>query len=290
MSPRVSILIPCYRSRATLRECLDSLAAQAFTDFELLLIDSTPEGDQVTKLASEYPFAHAFYSSRRLLPHEARNFGFGHARGSILVFTDPDMRASRDWLAGLVAAHDRGESVVGGGVDCPPDWWCLGVHFLKYGPWMPIGASRAVGDLPSGNLSVSRDAFVEVGCFPANNWAGDLELCWRLREAGHQIWFEPNATVCHLDRPSARNFLHERFERGRDFGTVRIRSKNLDSQGRLLFLLRAPLLPWVVTCEYGARAIRAGIGWMWLSTIPVQIAGFKAWFLGEAISMVRPRA
>ncbi|MDR2125617.1 MAG: glycosyltransferase, partial [Prevotellaceae bacterium] len=38
-SPFFSIIIPTYNSEATLSRCLDSILAQNFTDFELLIMD-----------------------------------------------------------------------------------------------------------------------------------------------------------------------------------------------------------------------------------------------------------
>ena len=37
--PKVSIIIPVYKAETYLRRCVDSILAQTFTDFEVLLID-----------------------------------------------------------------------------------------------------------------------------------------------------------------------------------------------------------------------------------------------------------
>lgn len=39
MSPSISIIVPVYKAEAYLRRCVDSLLAQTFTNFEVLLID-----------------------------------------------------------------------------------------------------------------------------------------------------------------------------------------------------------------------------------------------------------
>lgn len=39
MSPSISIIVPVYKAEAYLHRCVDSLLAQTFTDFEVLLID-----------------------------------------------------------------------------------------------------------------------------------------------------------------------------------------------------------------------------------------------------------
>ena len=46
---KVSVVVPVYNAAAHLEQCLDSILAQTFTDFELLLVDecSTDESSQI---------------------------------------------------------------------------------------------------------------------------------------------------------------------------------------------------------------------------------------------------
>ena len=38
-NPQISVIVPVYNAEKWLRRCVDSILAQTFTDFELLLID-----------------------------------------------------------------------------------------------------------------------------------------------------------------------------------------------------------------------------------------------------------
>ena len=38
-SPKISVIVAVYKSEAYIRRCVDSLLAQTFRDFELLLVD-----------------------------------------------------------------------------------------------------------------------------------------------------------------------------------------------------------------------------------------------------------
>lgn len=38
-SPKISVIVPVYNVEKSIRQCIDSILAQTFTDFELLLID-----------------------------------------------------------------------------------------------------------------------------------------------------------------------------------------------------------------------------------------------------------
>ena len=41
-SPEISIIVPVYKVEKYLNECIDSILAQTFTDFELILVTMAP--------------------------------------------------------------------------------------------------------------------------------------------------------------------------------------------------------------------------------------------------------
>jgi glycosyltransferase involved in cell wall biosynthesis len=276
------VIIPCYFSNDTLPACLDSLRAQSHQDFEVILVDSTPGDDCALSIASSYPFVQCHKSASRLSAHAARNEGARHARGDVLVFTDPDMRAHPDWLALLCRHHGSEARLVAGGVDCLAGYFCHGVHMTKYGWWLSGGGPQRRPQLPSGNLSVPRRAFERAGGFPARFWAGDSELSWRLRALGYELWLEPQAVLTHMHAPSLREFLSERFGRGRDFGQARVSREHWGFVRCALQGACLPVIPSLMALKGGWFAARTRhLSW-WAATLPVQLLGYGAWALGEA--------
>lgn len=90
--PKVSILVPIYNVEKYLRRCIDSVLAQDFTDYELILVDDgSPDG--CPKICDEY----AQRDDRIKVVHKengglvsARLAGFQEARGEYLMFLDSD--------------------------------------------------------------------------------------------------------------------------------------------------------------------------------------------------------
>ncbi|WP_295895187.1 glycosyltransferase [uncultured Bartonella sp.] len=98
MAPSISIIIPVYNVAPWLRECLDSVVSQSFTDLEIIIVDdgSTDESSQII----------SDYASRdkRIIAIHKKNGGLGAARntaislatGNYIAFLDSDDKIHRD--------------------------------------------------------------------------------------------------------------------------------------------------------------------------------------------------
>lgn len=87
--PRVSVIIPAYNAAGCVRRAVDSVLAQSFQDFELLVVDDGSTDGTRAALAD--------YGNRlHLLPKQnggpaaARNHGLAHACGEYAAFLDAD--------------------------------------------------------------------------------------------------------------------------------------------------------------------------------------------------------
>ena len=93
-SPKVSVIVPVYKAEAYLKRCVDSLLAQTFEDFEILLIDDGSP-DRSGAICDDY----ARQDRRVRVIHKenggvssARQCGLDNACGEYVIHADPD-----DW-------------------------------------------------------------------------------------------------------------------------------------------------------------------------------------------------
>ncbi len=95
--PLISIVVPVYGVEAYLRPCLDSILSQAFSDFELIVVDDCSP-DRCGEIIAEYAARDGRVRPVRLNTNvglgRARNAGFAHVTGDYTWFVDSD-----DWLA-----------------------------------------------------------------------------------------------------------------------------------------------------------------------------------------------
>ena len=97
----ISVIVPIYNAEQYLHRCIDSILAQSYTDFELLLIDDGSKDD-----SGAICDAYAAKDSRVRVFHKenggvssARNLGLDHAQGEYVTFCDADDYVAPDWLA-----------------------------------------------------------------------------------------------------------------------------------------------------------------------------------------------
>lgn len=95
-----SIIIPVYNAEQTIRRCLDSVTAQTFGDFEVLMIDDgSPDGSAA--ICAAYAAADSRFRLLRQ-PNQgvsaARNLGLRSARGNYIAFLDSDDAYQPDYL------------------------------------------------------------------------------------------------------------------------------------------------------------------------------------------------
>lgn len=284
LRPMVSVILPAWNSHQTITACLDSLRSQTFSDYEVILVDSSA-GDETARIVHEtFPEIRFVRSPRRLWPHSARNLGASIADGEILVFSDPDCIMSPQWLEQLVNGHRERHRTVGGSVsNAHPGWFLDGVHLCKYAWWMPGGKAGERNELPSANVSYSRTLFDEIGPFP-EEWCGDTLLAYRSQNAGVKPWFKPDAKIAHDHRTSLREFLIERFERGYDYGLVRPRLQRWSRIRMLAYVMAAPLIVlWLLIRAFYFVAPTGFFG-MLVRCLPVVTVGYTARQVGEAVA------
>lgn len=288
--PTVSVIISVFRSETTLKRSLEAIRQQTFRDFEVIVVDSSPDSDCERIVLGQFPEAQYVHHPDRLNADAARNIGFEKSTGELLSSTDPDVYSNSNWLGELVSAHDRTGGLVFGGVACFGDRWLdLGAHLCKFDKWLAGGPPRTLTDGPSANMLISRQLIERVGGFMGSDH-GDTDLCWRLREQGSELWFAPKAIVEHHHLHTWRSLLSERFMRGREFGEFWLRWNPM-SGGRLGWRLLITLIPVRLASQLlrvGQNAVRSGMLRAYFWTIPIVASGLYSWLLGEAWAYLKP--
>ena len=84
----VSVVVTCYNQAHFLRESIESILAQSYADFEIILLDDGST-DDTSQIARTYPRLRYIYQNNSGLA-AARNAGIRASNGQYIVFLDAD--------------------------------------------------------------------------------------------------------------------------------------------------------------------------------------------------------
>jgi GT2 family glycosyltransferase len=217
-SPRVSVVVCSYNGAATLEECLDSLTALEYPNYEVILVDDGST-DQTPQIAAQFP-AVRYLPQANLGLSAARNAGARAATGEIVAYTDSDCVADPAWLQYLVQAmEDQGVDAIGG-PNVPPasdNWVAKCVAASPGGPSHVMFDDNLAEHVPGCNMAFRRDKLLALGGFdPQFRQAGDdVDICWRWWDAGLRIGYAPSALVWHHRRSTVGAYVRQQKGYGR---------------------------------------------------------------------------
>ncbi len=209
------MIILNYNGKDLLGECLDSLRAQTFRDFEVILVDNGSSDGSVDLVRSTYPDVTVIENGTNLGFGEGNNVGIRVATGEIVALLNNDTVVDMNWLAAFADALKHADRSVG--------MWASKILFfdspgiidntghLIYPDGLNFGRGR--GDRDEGQYDREEEAFFpsgcaaffrrtmldEIGLFDADFFAygDDTELGLRARLAGWTCLFVPSAIVYH---------------------------------------------------------------------------------------------
>ena len=220
--PFVSVIIPVRNRPLEIEACLRSLSEVVYPPgkLEIIVVDDAST-DQTLERVSRFPVQLIRLNENRQASY-CRNLAARKAGGDILAFIDSDCLAEPLWLQELIPAFkDPSLGALGGMVDSYFVESALDRYEqVKSSLIVSFRAKRSLEMekffyVPSCNLLARRDLFLKLGGFKEELSVGeDVDFCWRLQDAGHQVEFRPAGRVYHRHRNRLRHFCTRRFDYG----------------------------------------------------------------------------
>jgi O-antigen biosynthesis protein len=215
----VSIVVPCYNSRMTIGECLASLEGQSYPreQYEIIVADNGSTDGGLEWISAHYPLVRIVNAQLKGSGY-ARNAGIEAARGEIVLSTDSDCVANKDWIAALVTAFCTAPTATAaiGGVIVPysqrtaveryPEAWVTQPQHKLDGPQIRYTATP--------NAAFKRSALVAVGGFDGSLGFDDTDLGVRLIASGYSVSYTDKAIVMHRNPATWRQLYRHRKKYG----------------------------------------------------------------------------
>lgn len=215
--PRISVVVCTYNGSRTIRECCEGLQRVQYPNFEVIIVNDGST-DATAKIVSE--FAYRVISTSNMGLSHARNLGMQAATGEIVAYLDDDAIPDTHWLTYLAAAFARTQHVGIGGpnVTIKEDGWiaeCIGNS--PGNPTHILLSDEVAEHIPGCNMAFRKSALEAIGGFdPQFRIAGDdVDVCWRLQQAGGTLGFSPAAMVWHHRRNAVRAYWKQQLNYGK---------------------------------------------------------------------------
>jgi GT2 family glycosyltransferase len=185
--------------------------ALEYPKYEVIVVDDGSTDDTPAILA-RYPHVRAIKQGNFGLS-SARNAGLRAATGAVVAYTDSDCFVEPDWLTHLVDRLVRSDAGAVGGPNLTPEdgWLAACVAAAPGQPTHVLESDQVAEHVPGCNMAFRREAIEAINGFdPRYRRAGDdVDVCWRLQQAGHWIAFAPGACVWHHRRQTPRAYLRQ---------------------------------------------------------------------------------
>ena len=213
---QISIIVPVYNVEPYLRQCLDSILGQTFTNFEVLLVnDGSPDssGDICREYVAKDSRFHYFEKENGGLS-DARNYGIERAQGEYLTFIDSDDFVDEKHLENLfLASRLTNADITIGGFSRFENgtFWLYQDHFssdslVSFTSAQAIQHLDSMFDVPFLNFSIvcgklfKRDLFKELR-FQYGKYAEDQFIIWKLYLKASSIYtFNVDSYVYRINK------------------------------------------------------------------------------------------
>jgi GT2 family glycosyltransferase len=193
---------------------LDALLAQKPSGFEVIAVDNASTDGSGDLIAADYPGIKLIRNQDNRGFAGACNVGLCAAEGEVLVLLNQDTRVYEGWLdvlaqacraprvgvVGCRAFYADGRTIqhAGGTVE-----WPLGLaahRGYRQADSLEWGVACPVDFVTGAAMAIRREVLDEVGLLDQGFWPGyyeDVDICYRAREAGYEVWYTPEARLIH---------------------------------------------------------------------------------------------
>jgi glycosyltransferase involved in cell wall biosynthesis len=229
----ISIVICTYNRCESLKDTLGSVLTQqqdGSFDYEVIVVDNnsmdnTKEVIESYKEKFDGRLNNALENNQGL--SYARNRGIKESKGEIIVFTDDDIIADKNWLINIVKCFKDYNCDAVGGRSLPlfasdvPQWIIDNQELIRgvigkhdYGDVVMEYQKGKIRPMIGANMSIKRCCFDEIGFFRTDIGQGtgskgeESEFFGRLKTKGKKIYHSSKALVWHKVPRERANFKY----------------------------------------------------------------------------------
>jgi len=220
--PKVSVVILNYNTSALLQKFIPYVHASSYDNFEIVVVDNASSDDSLEVLNREFPYVKVISHPSNLGFAEGYNLALNQLDTEYWVLLNSDVEVHEHWLQPMVDVMQSNERIAATGPKI--------LDYFKKDHFEYAGASGGFMDkwaypfcrgrlfdtlekdsgqydereevfwVSGAAFMVRASAYRELGGLDAILFAHmeEIDLCWRMKNRGYQIWVCPDAKVYHM--------------------------------------------------------------------------------------------
>lgn len=192
----VSIVIPAYNEEKGIAQTIETALKQDYPPLEVIVVDNN-SSDNTSDVAKQHGAKVILEKKKGVAA--ARQAGFTHAKGDIIISTDADSRLPKDYVSKIITFFSKHENIIAVG----------GVARLYSGPWTAKFVYRYISypffyldrilsggwNMSGFSMAIKKDAFLKTPGFNTDHMIGeDVDISQKLRKIG-KVTVEPTLIV-----------------------------------------------------------------------------------------------
>ncbi|MDQ2668445.1 MAG: glycosyltransferase, partial [Gemmatimonadota bacterium] len=294
-SPRVSVIIPAYETAPFIVETLESVFAQTFDDYEVIVVnDGSPDTALLERVLQPFRERICYIAQENKGVSAARNAGLRVARGPYAAMLDSDDKWYPEYLASQVAVLDAEPEV--------HVVYCDVVQFDERGlrpkrlsEILPMGGDVSFQRVlarecqVNGQAMARRDSLLQLGGYDENIPTGeDFELWLRVLKAGKRIAYNDRVLAQYRVREGSLSSDDLRMSSDVLGLIERLSTKmTLSREERAIVERQRTKLLGTINLLEGKRALVTGDSTVALHRLAAARAHLGGWKLGLVVAMLR---
>ena len=226
--PKISVVTPTFNRCDELEYLIHSINNQTLESkyFELIICDDgSTDGTENTikELQENIDFNLKYIFQKNSGPGNARNNGVQNAIGELIVFTDSDCEAEKNWLKNIYNSYLDGGFDAFGGPDLAKDDFLPIQIAINYSmsSFFTTGGIRGHNKnmlttfYPrTHNMGIKKDLFLKLGGFSTMRFGEDIELSNRVHREGAKVKLLKDVIVYHRRRTNYSKFFKQVYNSG----------------------------------------------------------------------------
>lgn len=217
-APKYSVIVPVYNRPDEVRELLESLCAQQFRDFEVVVVeDGSAEPCAAVVKDFDKQLNIRYFTKPNSGPGQSRNYGAERAAGEYLIILDSDVMVPAGYFEAIESQLHRSHADAFGGPDrahqdFSPVQKAINYSMTSFFTTGGIRGGKVKMDKfypRSFNMGISAEAFRRLGGFSKMRFGEDIEFSIRIFKAGYKCRLFPDAWVWHKRRTDFRKFFKQ---------------------------------------------------------------------------------